>query len=347
MPAGAQMASWSAKALLITAGAVLVGGALWYARAAAVPLIVAAILSTQLLPLVDALTRRRWPRGAAIALCMVAVVAVGAGLVWLFSDALFGQLGSVGDAVGDGADRAIAWLQDHNTWVSDHEDDIRSFLSGLLPAAKAATGGLLSGLVGGLALAAQLVSSALLILVFLLYILTSGDSVWEWIQGRFSAEHRRQVSRAGQAAWRAAGGYIRGIALVALIDSAFIGLGMLIFGTPIPGTLVLLSFVSLFIPILGAWVSGIVIVLVTLGSQGSAAALGMAAVILVGQQLDSMFVTPLVYQQTVSLHPIVTLSAVIIGTQLMGIIGAFLAVPLVAVAWAVYNALEQPAPAEP
>ena len=54
------------------------------------------------------------------------------------------------------------------------------------------------------------------------------------------------------------------------------------------------------------------------------------------------FVTPLVYKQTVNLHPIVTLTAVIVGTQLMGIIGAFLAVPMVAVGWAVYNALEQP-----
>ncbi len=36
-----------------------------------------------------------------------------------------------------------------------------------------------------------------------------------------------------------------------------------------------------------------------------------------------MFVTPLVYQQTVNLHPIVTLTAVIVGSQLLGIVGAF------------------------
>jgi predicted PurR-regulated permease PerM len=75
----------------------------------------------------------------------------------------------------------------------------------------------------------------------------------------------------------------------------------------------------------------------------------MAAVILIAQQLDSMFVTPLVYQQTVKLHPIVTLTSVIVGSQLLGIVGAFLAVPMVAVGWAIYNALEQqePVPAGP
>jgi predicted PurR-regulated permease PerM len=64
-------------------------------------------------------------------------------------------------------------------------------------------------------------------------------------------------------------------------------------------------------------------------------------VILVAQQLDSMFVTPLVYQQTVNLHPIVTLTAVIVGSQLLGIVGAFLAVPIVAVGWAAYTAPQQ------
>ena len=99
---------------------------------------------------------------------------------------------------------------------------------------------------------------------------------------------------------------------------------------------------SLFIPILGAWVSGAVIVLVTLAAEGVAPALVMAVVILTAQQLDSMFVTPLVYQKTVNLHPIVTLTSVIVGSQLLGIVGAFLAVPMVAVGWSVYNTLEQP-----
>jgi predicted PurR-regulated permease PerM len=53
-------------------------------------------------------------------------------------------------------------------------------------------------------------------------------------------------------------------------------------------------------------------VLVTLAAVGTGAAVAMAAVILIAQQLDSMVVTPLVYQQTVKLHPIVTLTSVIV-----------------------------------
>ena len=345
--AGSAMAAWSAKALLITAGVFLVGGAIWYARAATVPLIVAALISTQLLPLIDLATRRGMSRGLAVAASVLGVVVIGVALAWVFSDALFGNLGGVGEDISDGADKVVAWLGDNNDWVMQHEDAIHNFLKSILPAAKDAAGGVLEGALGALSLTAQLVSGALLVLVFLLYLLTSGDAVWGWIRDRFSPDRRDRVAGVGHAAWNAASGYIRGISLIALIDTTVITLGMLVIGTPHVGTLALLSFVTLFIPILGAWVSGAVIVLVTLASVGTGAAVAMAVVILVAQQLDSMFVTPLVYQQTVNLHPIVTLTAVIVGSQLLGIVGAFLAVPMVAVGWSIYKTLEQrdPVPA--
>ena len=345
--AGSAMAAWSAKALLITAGVFLVGGAIWYARAATVPLIVAALISTQLLPLIDLATRRGMSRGLAVAASVLGVIVIGVGLAWVFSDALFGNLGGVGEDISDGADKVVAWLGDNNDWVMQHEDAIHNFLKSILPAAKDAAGGVLEGALGALSLTAQLVSGALLVLVFLLYLLTSGDAVWGWIRDRFSPDRRDRVAGVGHAAWNAASGYIRGISLIALIDTTVITLGMLVIGTPHVGTLALLSFVTLFIPILGAWVSGAVIVLVTLASVGTGAAVAMAVVILVAQQLDSMFVTPLVYQQTVNLHPIVTLTAVIVGSQLLGIVGAFLAVPMVAVGWSIYKTLEQrdPVPA--
>jgi putative heme transporter len=348
--AGSAMAHWGANALLITAGVLLVGGAVWYARSATVPLIVALLVSTQVLPLIGWATRRGVPHALAIAASLVGVLLIGAGLAWVFLDALFGNLGGVGEDISEGADQVVDWLRDNNDWVQQHEDAIRAFLKGILPAAKDAADGVLGAALGGLSFTAQLVSGALLMFVFLLYVLTGGDAIWRWIQDRFSPDRRERVAVAGAAAWNAAGGYVRGIALVALIDSAVITLGMLVIGTPHVGTLALLSFVTLFIPILGAWVSGAVIVLVTLAAVGTGAAVAMAAVILIAQQLDSMFVTPLVYQETVSLHPIVTLTSVIVGSQLLGIVGAFLAVPMVAVGWAVYKSLERQervAPAAP
>jgi putative heme transporter len=182
----------------------------------------------------------------------------------------------------------IGWLQANNDWIRQREQDIRDFLESALPAAKSAASGLLTGALGGLSFAAQLVSGALSAFVFLLYIVTGGDAIWRWIQDRAGAGGRGRVAIAGSAAWKAASGYIRGISLIALIDTVVITLGMLVIGTPHVGTLALLTFVALFIPILGAWVSGVVTVLVTLAAVGTGGAVAMAAVILVGQQLASM-----------------------------------------------------------
>ena len=141
--AGSAMARWSAKALLITAGAFLVGGAIWYARTATIPLIVAALISTQLLPLIGWAEGRGISRGLAIAASLIGVVLISAGLAWVFTDALFGNLGSIGEDVTDGAEQVLAWLRDHNDWVQQQEQAIRDFLKGILPAAKDAAGGVL------------------------------------------------------------------------------------------------------------------------------------------------------------------------------------------------------------
>src|SRR4051812_39778495 len=172
--AGTAMAAWSAKALLITAGVFLVGGAIWYARAATVPLIVAALISTQLLPLIELAARRGMSRGLAVAASMLLVVMVGVGLAWVFTHALFGNVGGVGEDISAGADKVVAWLGDNNDWVDQHDAAIHDFLKSILPAAKDAAGGVLEGALGVLSLTAQLVSGALLVLVFLLYLLTSG-----------------------------------------------------------------------------------------------------------------------------------------------------------------------------
>ena len=232
------------------------------------PLIVAALVSTQLLPLIGWADRRGAPRWLAVAGCMIGVLVIAAGLTWVFASSLFGNFSEIGADISAGANKAVNWLRDNNDWAKQHEEEIRSFLKGILPAAKDAAGGVFGAALGGLSFTAQMVSGAVLMFVFLLYLLTGGDQVWGWIRDRFAETRRDRVAKAGTAAWSAATGYIRGIALVALIDTTVITLGMLVVGTPHVGTLALLTFVSLFIPILGAWVSGLVIGLVTLGSDG-------------------------------------------------------------------------------
>src|SRR5689334_8310173 len=130
--AGTTLATWSGKALLITAGVTLVAAIFWYSRAATVPMIIGALVVTQLYPLVDWMGRRGVSRGIAIAVTLLAMLLLVLAAAWLFVDSLFAQLGAIGHDISKGADTVVDWLSDNSRWVKDHEEQIREFLASIL-----------------------------------------------------------------------------------------------------------------------------------------------------------------------------------------------------------------------
>jgi predicted PurR-regulated permease PerM len=153
-----------------------VGGAIWYARAATVPLIVAALISsTQLLPRVDCASRHGVKRGLVITASLLGSWSSRSGWRGSSWTRRSANLGGLGADISEGADQVVAWLQAHNDWVKQHEEQINDFLKGLPPAAKSAANGLASGLLGGLSLVAPVVSGLLLMLVFLLYLVSGRE----------------------------------------------------------------------------------------------------------------------------------------------------------------------------
>lgn len=83
-------------------------------------------------------------------------------------------------------------------------------------------------------------------------------------------------------------------------------------------------FVAAFIPVVGATVTGILAALVPLASNGLVDALIVGAAIIVVNQLECNFLQPVVMGKTVSVHPLVILLALTVGTVLGGILGAIL-----------------------
>ena len=104
---------------------------------------------------------------------------------------------------------------------------------------------------------------------------------------------------------------------------------------PLAAPLAVLTFFAGFIPIVGALAAGGLAVLVALVSNGPTTALIVLAIIVVVQQLESNVLQPVLQGRSLKLHAAIVLIAVTAGGTLFGIIGAFLAVPLVAVSAAV------------
>lgn len=183
--------------------------------------------------------------------------------------------------------------------------------------------------------AGTFITSLVLLLVILFFLLKDGDRIWAFFVS-WSPEHfRDQWILSGDRAQHTFGGYIRGTAIIAAVDAIGITIALFILQVPLALPLGVVVFLGAFIPIVGATVAGILATLVALVANGPIVALIVLAAVILVNQLEGNFLQPVVMAQTLNLHALVILIALAAGTVLAGIVGAVLSVPLVAVAWSV------------
>ncbi len=188
---------------------------------------------------------------------------------------------------------------------------------------------------------AEVVGSILLALVLLFFLLKDGREMWRWTLRRAAGPNRDIAAEAGRTGWHTLGSYSRGTMLIAAIDAIGIGLALVLLRVPLAFPLALITFIGGFVPIVGATVAGAVAVLVALAANGPTTALLTLAAVIAVQQIEGNLLEPLVMKRQVRLHPVVILVAVTAGTLIAGIAGAFVAVPIVAVAWRVVDSVQR------
>jgi predicted PurR-regulated permease PerM len=190
-----------------------------------------------------------------------------------------------------------------------------------------------SGALAGVAGFVDFVTALLVLIITLFFFLKDGGRIWRFLLKPLEEGRRRRAQRIGNAGLRSLGGYVRGTALVALVDAVFIGGGLFVLGVPLALPLALIVFLTAFIPIVGATIAGVVAALVTLVTNGLVPALIVVIIVIVVNQLEGNLLQPVIMGRTVRLHPLVILLALIVGSILAGITGAVVAVPITAVIW--------------
>lgn len=176
----------------------------------------------------------------------------------------------------------------------------------------------------------EIVTGALLVLFTLIFLLHGGRNIFEFVTRIFPTGTRRRIRDAGRAGFHSLIGYVRATFLVALVDALGIGVGLAIMGVPLALPLASLVFLGAFIPLVGAVVTGFLAVIVALLTKGVIYALITLGLILAVQQLEGHVLQPLVMGRAVSIHPLAVVLAIAGGGVLAGIIGALLAVPVLA-----------------
>jgi predicted PurR-regulated permease PerM len=312
--------------LLVGVGAAL-AGAVWFLSATqtiVMPVLTAGIIASVASPVVDWLNRHRVPRGAGAAIVLLGIVAIGVGVGLIVLTGIASQADELSARLHDGVNQLESWARDLgvNSHTASHANEQAS--AGVSSAFKALTHGLLGGLERLASLAVFLSFTAL----SLFFLLKDAPTIGGFVERHLGVP----VPLARTILNRVSGslrGYFVGVTAVALWSAAIVGLGALLLGVPLPGTIAVVTFLGGYVPYLGAWTAGAFAVLIALGDQGSGTALAMAVIVLLANGVLQQLIQPVAYGAALGLNPLAVLIVTIAGGCLFGTVGLVLAAPLV------------------
>jgi predicted PurR-regulated permease PerM len=326
----AHLAAIAWRVLVIIAAAWVVVAALVRLRVVVLPVIIALLVATLLSPGVELLRRRGVPRLLSAWAVFLGALALVIGIIALLAPQVGTEIDELGRSLQQGFERVLAWLVEGPLDLT--REEINRYVERATEAARANTGVITSGVLTGAVKAAEVVAGLVLTLVVVFFLLKDGDVFASWIEEQVRPEHRHHVRAIGQRSWAALSSYVRGTAVIALVDAVLIGIALLVIGVPLVVPLMVLTFLGGFFPLVGAVLAGAVAALVALVSGGPLDALLVAGAVTLIQQVEGDVLQPVVLGRAVRLHPVVILLALTVGAVLAGIAGAFLAVPVTAVA---------------
>ena len=317
-------ASWRFVAIVAAVGLVLY--ALVVLRVVVLPIIVALLVSTLLLPVVQWLKRRGAPPAVAAAGAMVGAFLVIAAIATAVAPSISDQFGELRPQAEQGLRDASDVLADPPFNVSEQELD--ETVDKGIARLRENSGPLARGLQSGAVLLGELVTGLIIAVLLTFFLLKDGERMWGYVLTLIGRRGRKDAHEIGTRVYAALAGYVRGIALVGLVDAILIGLALVIIGVPLVIPIMVITFFAAFVPLIGAFVAGLVAVLIALVAGGVVDALLVLGAIILVQQVEGHVLYPLLMSRTVHLHPAVIVVALAIGGILAGIVGVFLAVPV-------------------
>ncbi|MFE2759665.1 AI-2E family transporter [Streptomyces halstedii] len=298
------------------------------------PLVVGLFITTLTWPVARFLRGRGWPPALAAAAVTVLFLAVVGGIVALIAVPVASQSGQLTDGVVAGIQKLHEWAAGPPLNIDDAQ--ISHAIDAAIDRIQNSLGSTVTTVVTGLSTVVNGVVTAVLAVFLMFFFLKDGPRFLPWLTRQLPGRLATDIPTVAERGWDSLGSFVRSQAFVGLLDAVFIGLGLWALGVPLVLPLSVLTFVSAFVPIIGALFAGFVAVLIALVSNGLTDALIVLAIIVVVQQLEGNVFQPMIQSRGLGLHAAVVLLAVTLGGSLAGIVGSLLAVPvagLVAVLW--------------
>lgn len=324
-PPSGDMAVTARKFLLIVAIAIgLV--ILWLLRDLLIVLLLAALVAGGMHGVVAPL-EQRMPRLAALGIAYLALLAILSGLALLIAPPL--------------VDEAARLVEDFPELVDDFQEEVSMLIDNV---AGSGAGDRLfdrflpqvvesqadEQLIALPFTVLQVITNVAIMLFLSALLLLERDAILRWVARFLVARDRRPALDLVNVATTKLGAYVRGQLLVMVITGVGTAGGMMLLGVPFALPMGLLGFLAEAIPLAGPIIAGVpVLILAFLESPTTG--LLMLGWLVILQQLEGWLIYPMVQGRILSLSPLVVVLAVLAGAGLYGVLGAIIAVPMVAI----------------
>jgi putative heme transporter len=287
------------------------------------PVIAAGVIAAVAAPLMTWLQRHHVPRPVGAILLLLTLVLLGALVVFIVIAGITSQTGDLTSHLADAKNTIEDWATDAGVdeqTAADAKDDASSSSS-------EAVGALLGGLGTGIAALSSLVFFLAMTALSLIFLLADGPKIRAWGERNMGVPEpvARTISNRTLQSLR---GYFLGVTLVAAFNGVVVGIGALILGVPLAGTIAIVTLLAAYVPYLGAWTAAGFSVLIALGGAGTDAAIGMVVVQLLANSVLQQLVQPLAMGAALGIHPLAVLIVTIAGGALFGAVGLILAAPV-------------------
>ena len=332
--------AWLPRAVIwiiaVLAGAALVLWMLFRLRTLVYITFIALFVAVALEPAVQRLTKRGWKRRRATAVVFVIAVALGLG----FLGAVIPIFISQAAALIENMPSYIASLQEFLSRYFEVElideniarqlQDLGQLLQNL--------GGFVAG--GIFALGNTIfgfIFQAVTALLFAYYLVAEGPSWRRAVLGVFPPERQREMLRVWEIAVDKTGGYTYSRLILAVVAGLYTFVVLLILGVPYAAAHgVWVGVFSQFVPVIGTYIAMVVPALAGF-FVSPFTALWVIVALIVYQQLENYLIAPRITERTMSIHPAISIAAVIAGASLLGGVGAILALPVTAIVQALVS----------
>lgn len=302
------------------------------------------LLATALLPLVRRLQHRGFSKGLASLLVFIGLIALIAAFFGIIVPPLINQGQSFLDNAPDYLQRFERFIRRYPSLWDQYQNLRQNGVGG----AGETTGGPEDTVNTALTVGGRVVSTFtnfFFVLVLTFYLMLEGDATWNFLSRYFTPRLRYRIARSYPEITRVVSGYVIGQSINSLVFGTFAFVVLWIFGVPEKLLLATLAAVFDAVPIVGVPVATIPAVLLALTVSWQTAVFVVVAYVLY-QQFENYVMVPRVFGNTLQVSGLSILVGVLVGGQLLGVIGVILSLPITAAFPVIERVWNEPVPDE-